>query len=317
MNINIKDVSQIENIISICDKYTSLYNRDILDECLYSKTSSTYMFPSLLGDKLFEIINRRALKELLPYLSGYEHILDDYYEIVSTPFFQDFVQKRWAVKNGKPLSYCTGTILENGDDLSYFNCKSNPFGLVLSNYCPSFFNEVSFPIYRNMYLGKGIALEDMEKEELFPIFFSNINNLEAVPDLLVEQFQDDCSYSEEGVTYVVRTSNIVPAFEHWDNVFDVVKDPEYRRLAREAIKELKAQDYVYSYIGMDDICYCFEDRDTYYDVRRIYEDPYSNIIADDRYLYPDVFFKNLKLEVILIYLNQKYHFFQDVKKEVP
>lgn len=314
MDIQIKDLSQIENIISICDKYIALYNRNVLDNCLYCKTSFYKVLPTFLGEKLFEIINKRALEELLPYLSGYEQILDGYYQIISVFSYSDFISKQQLVKAGEKVTYCENAILEYGDDQSYFNCDSNPCGLVLSNYCPSFFEEDLIPVYKDMYLGDEIKIEDMEARELFQEIFPYANqyNLEAMPDILIEQFHNDCLDSENGVTYLVRVSKIIPAFERWDNTFDAAKDLTYRILAREAIKDLKYQNYIYSYIGLDDICYCFEYKDTYYDVRRIYFDSYNEVSADDRYLYPDVFYKNLKLEVIIMYLNEKYHFYNGV-----
>ena len=312
MTIEIKDISQIEKIISICDKYISLYDRDSLDQCLYCETSFSDALPSFLGDKFFEIINKRALEELLPYLTGYEQLLDGYYEIISTNNYSDFVEKTQLVKKGEKPIYCQGSILEYGDDMSYFDGASNPCGITLSNYCPTFFNEDLTAAYRDMYLGEGVVIHDMDERELFKNYFPYACNLDIIPDTLIEQFYNDCMYSEESVTYLVRSSKCIPAFEHWDNMFDATKDPTYRLLVREAIKDLKCQDYVYHYIGMDDICYCYEDKDTYYDVRRIYSDTYSNVLVDDRYLYPDVFYKNLKLEVLIIYLNKKYHFYDGI-----
>jgi len=308
VNIKIKDLSQIEKLISICDKYISLYNRELFDEYLYPETSLSNALPSFLGEKFFEIINKRALEELKPYLTGYEHFLDGYYELVSTFIPNDFVEKKTLVKVGEKAVYCMSGILENGEDVAYFDGLYNPCGISLSTYCPSFYDEDTFAVYEDMYLGEGIIIHDLEEHELFKKFFPYMDELEYVPDVLIEQLQNDCLYSEESVVYVVRKSKSIPAFEHWDNMFDATKDSEYRLLARESIKELKCQDYIYCHLGMDDICYCFEDKDTYYDVRRVYYDSYCNVSADDRYLYPDVFFKNLKLEVLMMYLNDKYHF---------
>ena len=309
------DMGAVDTVLSICDKYISLYQRDIYDDSVFSNSHYGESLINLMSDKLVEIINRRAMRELAPFFHCKE-MDNTFFELVSANHFSDFVEKQ-KVLDGV-VSYCNYPVIEAGDDYYFFDNQQNPLGFCLSAYAPSFLVQEGVYAYQDMFDFEGVGWRDIfnfNKEELFlkAFSFSSEIAIEDVPSNLLETFQADCTYSEEAVFYVVRQSSMIPAFELWDNHHEAKDDLNYRLRARMLVKDFKECPRAYENSSYGTDFYAFSSGGKYYDVFRQYSDAYSQSVCDDRLLYPDVFYKNLEIEVLLTYLNNKYHF-MDIKR---